>query len=71
MLRKFLSVPAGLTPTPPSPTYDDQFFAGWVPVEREADLDGWIAFLNNEIAKRLGLPHVEDMSFSNDHKAPP
>jgi hypothetical protein len=30
-----------------------EYTAGWVPPEREAELDGWIAFLNAEIAKRI------------------
>ena len=55
---------------PPSPTYSGQYFVGWVPPEREAELDGWVSFLNAEIAKRLGLPHIENMS-PNGHKAPP
>ncbi len=29
------------------------FVAGWVPPEREAEADQWIAFLNAEIAARL------------------
>lgn len=28
------------------------YFTGWVPPEREGDADKWIAFLNDEIAKR-------------------
>jgi hypothetical protein len=34
---------------PIEPTY----FAGWVPAEREVEVDKWIAFLNGEIRKRL------------------
>jgi hypothetical protein len=31
-----------------------EYFAGWVPRDRERDAERWIAFLNGEIAKRLG-----------------
>lgn len=31
----------------------EEFFVGWVPPEREADIDVWISFLNEEVAKRL------------------
>jgi hypothetical protein len=30
-----------------------EYVVGWVPQEREHDLDGWLEFLNTEIAKRL------------------
>lgn len=30
-----------------------EYFAAWVPPEREADADRWIEFLNGEIRKRL------------------
>ena len=38
---------------PPSPKYRADIFVGWVPPEREAELNEWLAFLNGEIAKRL------------------
>jgi hypothetical protein len=31
----------------------EEFFAGWVPLEVEAELDRWIEFLNTQIALRL------------------
>lgn len=41
----------------PGPGPHSEYFAGWVPPEREADADRWIAFLNSEIQARLaGLP---------------
>jgi len=30
-----------------------EMFAGWVPADEGAALDGWIAFMNSEIQKRL------------------
>jgi hypothetical protein len=30
-----------------------EYFAGWVPAEREAALDEWISFLNERIARHL------------------
>lgn len=30
-----------------------EYLAGWVPVDRETDVDGWVAFLNAEIRDRL------------------
>lgn len=31
----------------------EEFFAGWVPLTAESDLDGWISFLNRQIDQRL------------------
>lgn len=30
-----------------------EYLAGWVPLDRETDVDGWVAFLNAEIRDRL------------------
>lgn len=37
----------------PGPGLASEHFIGWVPQEREAEADGWIAFLNDEIRDRL------------------
>lgn len=44
----FQFFPPGLLPWPTA-----EYFAGWVPPEREADADRWVAFLNDEIRARV------------------
>lgn len=29
-----------------------EYFVGWVPADREQELDGWLTFMNNEVRKR-------------------
>ncbi len=38
---------------PVDPNRLSEYFSGWVPPEREAEADQWIAFLNGEIKARL------------------
>jgi hypothetical protein len=39
----------------------EEFFAGWVPLTAESDLDGWISFLNRQIDQRLaGISYDAD-----------
>lgn len=42
-----------LADEPMEPGENLLFFGGWVPPEREADVDGWVERLNNEIRDRL------------------
>jgi len=37
-----------------------EYAVGWVQPERETDVDRWIAFLNDEIQKRVAQPSVSD-----------
>lgn len=41
------------------PAQRSEYFAGWVPLDREADADQWIAFLNAEIRDRLVTAGIE------------
>jgi hypothetical protein len=55
-----------------------EYLVGWVPPEREADLDRWIAFLNTEIAKRVSparngpiqLGVFKELGYDDDPTAP-
>jgi hypothetical protein len=57
--RGFAAIFRAVDP-PPSPTYSAEYFVGWVPPEREGELDIWIAFLNKEIANRLATASLGD-----------
>jgi len=53
--RGWAAIFQAFDPSSPSPE-PPEYFAGWVPPDREQELDEWIQFLNDEIASRLKKP---------------